>query len=292
MENNKPLISIVVPCYNQAQYLDECLQSVLEQTYSNWECIIVNDGSPDNTEEVALRWGAKDSRFKYYKKKNGGLSSARNAGIKESKGEWVQFLDCDDLIEKKKIELSVACFKDESLDVIVSGYRYFETDEGIDRLRIFGRDHFLPEVCLSKMDKEDIKFLFKEKNPFVISAPIYKKKIFYEQGGFNEQLKSLEDWEFNLRCALNDYTFQHIGYQEDSKTLIRLHNSSMMRNEKQMNRNHALLFEVLNQNKKYVDLFGENEPFFPSFFSKRGMKIFLINITPPVIYRFIKRQIQ
>ena len=63
-----PLISVIVPCYNQAQYLDECLQSVLDQTYQNWECIIVNDGSPDHTEEVAKKWTEKDPRFKYLKK--------------------------------------------------------------------------------------------------------------------------------------------------------------------------------------------------------------------------------
>jgi glycosyltransferase involved in cell wall biosynthesis len=64
-----PEISIIVPCYNQAQYLDECLQSVLNQTYQDWECIIVDDGSPDNTEKVVKKWIEKDSRFQYLKKK-------------------------------------------------------------------------------------------------------------------------------------------------------------------------------------------------------------------------------
>lgn len=62
---NNPLVSIIVPCYNQAQYLEECLQSVLNQTYEKWECIIVNDVSPDNTEEVVEKWLEKDSRFRY-----------------------------------------------------------------------------------------------------------------------------------------------------------------------------------------------------------------------------------
>lgn len=65
---DSPLISIIVPCYNQAQYLNECLNSVLVQTYKKWECLIINDGSPDNTEEIALQWTEKDSRFKYIKK--------------------------------------------------------------------------------------------------------------------------------------------------------------------------------------------------------------------------------
>ena len=84
------LVSIIVPCYNQAHFLDEALQSVLSQTYTNWECIIVNDGSPDNTENIAEKWLAVDSRFKYIKKDNGGLSSARNIGIKMSKIEQVK----------------------------------------------------------------------------------------------------------------------------------------------------------------------------------------------------------
>ncbi|HAO28647.1 MAG TPA: glycosyltransferase family 2 protein, partial [Chryseobacterium indologenes] len=81
-----PTISIIVPCYNQAIYLDECLQSVLDQTYGNWECIIVDDGSPDNTKEVTEKWIEKDNRFIYLHKENGGLSSARNAGIEAAKG--------------------------------------------------------------------------------------------------------------------------------------------------------------------------------------------------------------
>lgn len=83
-----PLISIIIPCYNQAQYLPETLQSVMEQVYPNWECLIVNDGSPDNTEEIALDWCRKDTRFRYLSKPNGGLSDTRNFGIKHSSGKY------------------------------------------------------------------------------------------------------------------------------------------------------------------------------------------------------------
>ena len=100
MSKISPVISIIVPCYNQAQYLPETLQSVLEQDYRHWECIIINDGSPDNTEEVALEWCSKDERFKYFKKENGGLSDARNYGIKHSVGKYILPLDSDDKISK------------------------------------------------------------------------------------------------------------------------------------------------------------------------------------------------
>lgn len=103
-------ISVIVPCYNQAQYLDECLQSVLDQTYQDWECIIVNDGSQDNTEEVAKRWVKKDARFSYLYQNNKGVSSARNTGMKYAKGEWLQLLDGDDLLAINKLSLSAQYF--------------------------------------------------------------------------------------------------------------------------------------------------------------------------------------
>jgi glycosyltransferase involved in cell wall biosynthesis len=94
----KDLISIIVPCYNQAQYLDECLQSVYSQTCEDWECIIINDGSPDNTQDVANKWVVKDSRFRYYEIENSGVSSARNFGINQATGNWILPLDGDDKI--------------------------------------------------------------------------------------------------------------------------------------------------------------------------------------------------
>ncbi|HEU4496898.1 MAG TPA: glycosyltransferase family 2 protein, partial [Flavobacterium sp.] len=97
-------MSIIVPCFNQSQYLGEALQSVSEQTYTDWECIIVNDGSPDDTEEVSKEWCEKDARFKYLYKENGGLSSARNAGIAVAGGEYILPLDADDKIAPEYAE--------------------------------------------------------------------------------------------------------------------------------------------------------------------------------------------
>ena len=125
---SNPLISIIVPCYNQARYLDECLQSVLEQTYQNWECIIVNDGSPDSTEAVALKWTAQDPRFRYVLKKNGGLSSARNAGIEVAGGQWILPLDADDRISNHYLELAEKQF-DKGYSIIYCKARLFGTTD-------------------------------------------------------------------------------------------------------------------------------------------------------------------
>ena len=104
---NNTRVSIIIPCYNQAKYLEETLYSILNQTYSNWECLIVNDGSSDETEQIAKQFTARDKRFNYFFKENGGLSSARNFGLNKSTGTYIQFLDSDDFIDNAKLELSI-----------------------------------------------------------------------------------------------------------------------------------------------------------------------------------------
>ena len=278
---SKPVISIIVPCYNQAQFLDECLQSILDQTYYNWECIIVNDGSPDNTEELATKWVEKDSRFKYSYKENGGLSSARNFGIEQAGGVWIQFLDCDDILEKNKLKNQSFSFI-ESADVFISGYRYFLHEEGRFKQRIFGGGNLLPEVCLTPDDSTDLKTLFNSKNPFVISAPIYKRSIFESIGLFNEELTSLEDWEFNFRCALSDLKFKHTGYGIEDKVLIRIHKVSMMNDKANMQRNYQKVREILNQNYLYLEQFGEMEQKIIKLTLKEKVALFI----PPIFFKW------
>ena len=115
-----PLISVVIPAYNAELFLDETLESVLSQTYENWECIIVNDGSTDSTESVAKKWCEKDSRFRLTNKENGGLSSARNWGIKESKAEYIAFLDADDILTPDSLEVRINTLLKENVDLVYS----------------------------------------------------------------------------------------------------------------------------------------------------------------------------
>ena len=90
--------SIIIPCYNQANFLNECYISILSQLYENWEAIFINDGSTDETEQVLKRLSNYDSKVKIYSKENGGLSSARNFGINKATGDYFLFLDCDDML--------------------------------------------------------------------------------------------------------------------------------------------------------------------------------------------------
>ena len=98
--NNASLVSIIIPCFNQGMYLSETIESVLSQTYRYWECIIINDGSADNTEEIALGYCNNDERIKYLKQDNKGPCVARNYGISNAGGIYILPLDADDILGK------------------------------------------------------------------------------------------------------------------------------------------------------------------------------------------------
>lgn len=178
---DKPIISIIIPCYNQAQYLPETLQSVLDQVYQHWECIIVNDGSPDNTEEVALEWCAKDSRFIYLKKENGGLSDTRNYGIKRSQGKYIQVLDSDDMVSKD--------YSLEAIDVL-------ETNPDVKlvscKVMLFGE-----EQGVSEMPPYTYERLLFFRNCFYHSC-IYRRSDYDKiPTGYNvNMVKGWEDYDF------------------------------------------------------------------------------------------------
>ncbi|MFV8356768.1 glycosyltransferase family 2 protein [Flavobacterium sp. XS1P32] len=282
---NNISISIIVPCYNQAQYLHEALQSVLDQTYTNWECIIVNDGSPDDTKQIAQKWVEKDLRFKYIYKENGGLSSARNAGLAVAVGEFIQFLDSDDLIEKSKLEYQLAFMLDHpTIDISVSGYRYFGKNQN-EKL-ILGRNNFLPEIAIMEHDIDIINVL-NLRNPMVISAPLYKRNVFNIIGLFDTDLSALEDWDFHTRCALHKLKFQHIGYFLNSFALIRLHSESMMSNQVKMNNAYLVYKEKRSKNKMYTDQF----PLLPAKKKsyKKIVKSIIFLCVPPIIVILVNK---
>ncbi len=183
-----PKVSIVVPCYNQAQYLDEALASVEQQTHTNWECIIINDGSPDNTEEVAKKWINKDSRFTYVYQKNAGVSSARNLGIQKAESDYILTLDADDKYEASFLEKAIfVLVNNPEIGIVSSWGRYFTSEKQMHLYKSTG--------------KTIIDFLF---HNAAIGTSLFRKKCWQEVGGYDENPENgYEDWEFYLRvCAL------------------------------------------------------------------------------------------
>ena len=119
-------ISIIVPIYKVQDYLDECIESIINQTYSNIEVILVDDGSPDRCPQMCDEWAKRDSRIRVIHKKNGGLSSARNAGLDVANGEYISFVDSDDFICSDALQNLYDRIKDDKSIGITSGlvYRY------------------------------------------------------------------------------------------------------------------------------------------------------------------------
>jgi glycosyltransferase involved in cell wall biosynthesis len=190
-------VSIIVPCYKQAHFLTESLQSVLSQTYTNWECIIVNDGSPDDTESIAQKWCIRDNRFKYLKKENGGLSSARNAGIAISRGEYVLPLDADDILHNDYLKLLVPELQQNPSLAIVSCYSNFFI-ENISNI-----------IHQQKPVGTTYHALLYENN--MMASSLYHKKYWEEVGGYDENMKhGFEDWEFWIAITKKDREFKFI----------------------------------------------------------------------------------
>ena len=117
-----PAISIIVPVYNMERYLKECLDSIKAQDFKNWECILVNDGSTDSSPSICDDYAAQDTRFKVIHKKNGGLSSARNAALKKASADYIGFVDADDWIEPNMYELLFNLIKENDADIAQTGY--------------------------------------------------------------------------------------------------------------------------------------------------------------------------
>ena len=111
MKEKNDVISVIVPIYKVEEFLDECIQSIVDQTYQNLQIILVDDGSPDRCGEICEDWARKDKRIEVIHKKNGGLSDARNAGLAEATGEFIAFVDSDDWIEPQMyaVNLSGIC---------------------------------------------------------------------------------------------------------------------------------------------------------------------------------------
>ncbi|HEV8818866.1 TPA: glycosyltransferase family 2 protein [Streptococcus pneumoniae] len=153
------LISIVVPIYNVENYLRMCLDSIQNQTYQNFECLLINDGSPDHSSKICEEFVEKDSRFKYFEKANGGLSSARNLGIECSGGgAYITFVDSDDWLEHDALDRLYGALKKENADISIGRYNSYDETRYVYMTYVTDPDDSL-EVIEGKaiMDREGVE---------------------------------------------------------------------------------------------------------------------------------------
>ena len=186
-DREPPCISVVVPCYNQAHYLVEALESLVAQTYPRLDIIVIDDGSTDGTREVACRFA---DRVRYDRQENAGLAAARNRGLAVAEGELVTFLDADDYHDPTAIaELASAAVRHPEADVFHGGYR--TVGPGRQALRSYPAAELPPDAFHALL----------ERNRMVCHAVMVRRRTLAELGGFDERFRSLEDWECWLRLA-------------------------------------------------------------------------------------------
>lgn len=187
-------ISIIIPCYNGEATLNETLESVFKQDFQDWEAIIVNDGSIDNTEKIALSWVQKDKRFKYYSKLNEGLTKTRNLGISKSKGLYILPLDADNQLVNDFTQEAIAVFeKNHEIGVVHGDAEYFGLKNGLWKIGEYNFEKMLVDN-------------------YIDACAIYKKNLWEQVGGYDEDLphEGLEDWEFWLAFGKLKVNFFHL----------------------------------------------------------------------------------
>lgn len=172
--------SIIVTCYNLAKFLSQTLDSIVAQSYPYWECIIVDDGSTDNTKEIAQTYVDKDSRFVYIHQNNSGPSASRNTGLKHVKGDYIFSLDADDVIEPVYLERVLAAYKDNpKLKLVYSKLRFFGAFDGV-------------------WDGPDYSFEALKWGNMLPPCSVFKKSDWNEQVWYDETMSGFVDWNFWL----------------------------------------------------------------------------------------------
>jgi glycosyltransferase involved in cell wall biosynthesis len=250
-----PLVSVIIPCYNQAHYLGEAIESVINQTYPRCEIIVVDDGSTDNTAEVAARY----KEVRCIRQQNQGLSAARNSGLRESKGEFLVFLDSDDRLLPEAIETGLKYLQERPECAFVSGHYRLIDSEGEpgppEPQHLVEKDHYLTLL---------------RKNYIIAPASVvYRREVFDAVGSFDTSLRSSEDYDIYLRIARTRAVHCHGGVVAE----YRRHTSNMSSNSERMLKYtlavHRAQRPHVKGNESYERAYWDGERFWKEFYGGR-----------------------
>ncbi len=190
MSTRKPVVTVLTSVYNGEAYLAEALESVLAQTFADWECVVVDDGSTDGTTDIARRFAAADGRFRVHVQANQGTPRAMNAGLQQARGRYVAVLDADDAALPGRLERQVAHLEANPDVALVGGYVKMISSSGDD----FGLAEY-------PVDDEAIRAQLEEQTAFVHSAATYRRELALDAGGYRPILRLAEDLDLWLRLA-------------------------------------------------------------------------------------------
>ena len=229
-----PKVSVIITCYNQQAYIAQAIESVMNQTFSDWECIIIDDGSTDNSESVYAKYTQKDKRIKYFYQENQGVSVARNKGFQLCKGEFIHFLDGDDFIAKNKIEKQIEFLQaNAEYDICYSNYSHYFQDKNI----IQPADH----IPVAKLPLEDFLFRWDRNIGTTIHSALFRRNIWEE----NElpfpidYTSRYEDWVFWVITALKNTKIAHLEF---NGAYYRIHENNLT---SEMNTNIQYFFQAM-----------------------------------------------
>lgn len=230
-----PLVSIIVPCYNYGHFLSETLDSLHRQSFGDWECLLIDDGSTDGTKTVGEYHAQCDSRIHYHYQDNRGLSVARNTGLRAARGKYIQFLDSDDMIECNKLQVQVDLLEScRDIDIVYGGTRYFSSNEPGKRLLLPPKWSCDVPAPVAGSGLQVVWGLLHE-NMIPVNAPLMRRSVLNTTAMFDKSLGPTADWDFWLRAAVSGCTFFHKD-EEGSRALVRCHSGSMSTNALSMAR--------------------------------------------------------
>ena len=175
----QPLVSVIIPCFNCAKYLQEAVESVLSQTFADLECLIVDDGSTDNSRQISEEFMKRDPRVKYYLKEHAGVDAARNFGIKHARGEWIQHLDADDYLHRNKIKFQLERFSGfgpEDEVVFYSDYEVIWEDR--DQNIVKRATNIVGDATNRQLLGRLMAWSFQANTPLHSNNTLFRKKIF------------------------------------------------------------------------------------------------------------------
>ena len=210
---NNELISIIVPIYNTEKYLRQCLDSIINQTYTNFEVLLVNDGSTDSSGMICQEYLENDSRFRYFEKENGGVSSARNLGHERSGGAYITFIDSDEWVEPNHLEALLKGIKENNADIAVSKHKSFNTEDDLFYFPAYSNQN-QNDLCIKKKQIRPFLELFPKLNYLThdfacIASKLFKKSL--TQNLFlDEKLPQSEDLDYFFKLYLRSESIVYI----------------------------------------------------------------------------------
>ncbi len=253
-----PLISVIVPTYNYAHFIGDCLESIFSQTYKDFEVIVVDDGSTDGTAEILQEYKEK---IRYIYQENRGLPSARNTGIQSSHGKFLAFLDSDDLWLPYKLEEQIRILGDDAdMGIIFSDASAFN-ERGVIRESILKEEKICTGFCFERL------FMG---NYLVMPTVMIRKNCLEKSGIFDESLTAVEDYDLWLRISL----FYKIGFVDKVLAMYRVHPSNMSRDFCRLLDNEIrVIKKIINAYPETAEKMGKNIPLrLCSLFNQYGLE--------------------